>query len=82
MSERECVGDGVFGDGAPDLMPPRVSRGGRRSGVILPGERDSDTALLEAAKATPRRSSIIKVEALVWGGLGSNVGWLRIWSKY
>uniref|UniRef100_W5K3S9 Phosphoinositide phospholipase C n=1 Tax=Astyanax mexicanus TaxID=7994 RepID=W5K3S9_ASTMX len=60
MSDKECVGDGVCGDGAPDLMPPRASRAGRRSGVVLHGERDSDTALLEAAKAAPRRSSIIK----------------------
>uniref|UniRef100_A0A8B9J478 Uncharacterized protein n=1 Tax=Astyanax mexicanus TaxID=7994 RepID=A0A8B9J478_ASTMX len=63
MSDKECVGDGVCGDGAPDLMPPRASRAGRRSGVVLHGERDSDTALLEAAKAAPRRSSIIKVQA-------------------
>ncbi|KAL7881490.1 hypothetical protein AOLI_G00083380 [Acnodon oligacanthus] len=61
MSDRECVGDGVCGDGAPDLVPPRMSRGGRRSGVILQGERDPETALLETAKAAPRRSSIIKM---------------------
>lgn len=52
-------------DGPADCIPPRVSRG-RRSGVILPGVGgggpDSDTILLEAVKAAPRRSSIIKVQ--------------------
>uniref|UniRef100_A0A3Q2QPL6 Uncharacterized protein n=1 Tax=Fundulus heteroclitus TaxID=8078 RepID=A0A3Q2QPL6_FUNHE len=55
---------GLCSDGAPDFIPPRVSRG-RRSGVILPGGGgggpDSDTILLESMKAAPRRSSIIKV---------------------
>ncbi|KAM8748996.1 inactive phospholipase C-like protein 1 [Acanthopagrus schlegelii] len=57
MSERDGYGDG---DGAPDCIPSRASRG-RRSGVILPGgSQDSDTVLLESVKAAPRRSSIIK----------------------
>ncbi|KAJ8352887.1 hypothetical protein SKAU_G00243630 [Synaphobranchus kaupii] len=67
MSERECYGDGLCGDGAPELHPGRASRAGRRSGVILPviersspGCQDSETMLLEAVKAAPRRSSIIK----------------------
>ncbi|KAM4561272.1 inactive phospholipase C-like protein 1 [Fundulus diaphanus] len=63
MSERDGCGDGLCSDGAPDFIPPRVSRG-RRSGVILPGGGgggpDSDTILLESMKAAPRRSSIIK----------------------
>uniref|UniRef100_A0A4W4GWV1 Uncharacterized protein n=1 Tax=Electrophorus electricus TaxID=8005 RepID=A0A4W4GWV1_ELEEL len=62
---RDCYGDGTCGDGAPDFVPPRASRGGRRSGVILPPERESETpeaVLLESVKAAPRRSSIIKVE--------------------
>ncbi|KAG7463925.1 hypothetical protein MATL_G00181820 [Megalops atlanticus] len=67
MSERECYGDGLCGDGAPEFHPGRASRAGRRSGVILPmaersspGGQDSETILLEAVKAAPRRSSIIK----------------------
>ncbi|TNN61870.1 hypothetical protein EYF80_027886 [Liparis tanakae] len=61
MSERDGNGDGLSGDGAPDFIPPRVSRG-RRSGVILPGGgQDADAVLLESVKAAPRRSSIIKV---------------------
>ncbi|KAG9335028.1 hypothetical protein JZ751_006169 [Albula glossodonta] len=70
MSERECYGDGQCGDGAPEFHPGRASRAGRRSGVILPmtersspGGQDSETILLEAVKATPRRSSIIKPRA-------------------
>ncbi|XP_036396075.1 inactive phospholipase C-like protein 1 [Megalops cyprinoides] len=62
MSELECSSDG-----APECRPGRVSRTGRRCGVILPvtrcsspGGQDSDTALLEAVKTAPRRSSIIK----------------------
>ncbi|KAJ8255973.1 hypothetical protein COCON_G00198370 [Conger conger] len=62
MSEREC-----YGDGAPEFRPGRSSRTGRRSGVILPSPRgsspgghDSETSLMEAVKAGPRRSSIIK----------------------
>ncbi|KAJ8396304.1 hypothetical protein AAFF_G00018810 [Aldrovandia affinis] len=67
MSERECYGDGLCGNGAPEFHPGRAPRAGRRSGVILPmaersspGGQDSDTILLEAVKAAPRRSSIIK----------------------
>ncbi|XP_059198706.1 inactive phospholipase C-like protein 1 [Centropristis striata] len=60
MSERDGYGDGLCSDGAPDCPPPRAPRG-RRSGVILPGGgQDSDTILLDAVKAAPRRSSIIK----------------------
>ncbi|XP_069579552.1 inactive phospholipase C-like protein 1 [Brachyistius frenatus] len=59
MSERDEGGDALCGDGAPEYMP-RASRG-RRSGVVLPGGgQDTDTILLESAKAAPRRSSIIK----------------------
>ncbi|KAJ8012620.1 hypothetical protein DPEC_G00044760 [Dallia pectoralis] len=59
MSEPERYGDGLCDDGAPEVIPPRASRSGRRSGVILPGQ-DNDTVLLEAVRAAPRRSSIIK----------------------
>ncbi|XP_014029003.2 inactive phospholipase C-like protein 1 [Salmo salar] len=59
MSEQERYGDGLCDDGAPEIIPPRVSRTGRRSGVILPGQ-DNDTIVLEAVRAAPRRSSIIK----------------------
>uniref|UniRef100_A0A8C8DF27 Uncharacterized protein n=1 Tax=Oryzias sinensis TaxID=183150 RepID=A0A8C8DF27_9TELE len=52
------VGDPA-GDAAPDSVPPRASRG-RRSGVVGP---DPDAVLLEAVKAAPRRSSIIKVKS-------------------
>ncbi|KAJ8415058.1 hypothetical protein AAFF_G00007560 [Aldrovandia affinis] len=62
MSEREC-----HGDGAQEYRPGRASRVGRRSGVILPsarcsspGGQDSETGLMDAVKAAPRRSSIIK----------------------
>lgn len=79
MSERDGFGDGLCSDGAPDCMPPRVSRG-RRSGVILPGGgggQDTDTILLESVKAAPRRSSIIKVNecdncGVLTGCFGSN----------
>ena len=60
MSEQEHYGDGLCDDGAPEIIPPRASRTGRRSGVILPGQ-DNDTIVLEAVRAAPRRSSIIKV---------------------
>ncbi|XP_069052564.1 inactive phospholipase C-like protein 1 [Lepisosteus oculatus] len=68
MSERERPGtaDGLCGDGLPAEPPPaRAQRAGRRSGVAvhLPergGSADPEAALLEAAKAAPRRSSIIK----------------------
>ncbi|KAJ8350466.1 hypothetical protein SKAU_G00255960 [Synaphobranchus kaupii] len=70
MSEREC-----YGDGAPEFHPGRSSRAGRRSGVILPsprcsspGGQDSDTGLMEAVKAAPRRSSIIKDPSVKMGG--------------
>lgn len=72
MSERECYGDELCGEGVPEFPPGRATRAGRRSGVTLPmAERaspvaqDADTALMEAAKAAPRRSSIIKVGAFV-----------------
>uniref|UniRef100_G3P2U7 Phosphoinositide phospholipase C n=1 Tax=Gasterosteus aculeatus aculeatus TaxID=481459 RepID=G3P2U7_GASAC len=55
MSERDGNGDALCGDGAPDFVPPRASRG-RRSGVI----QDTDAILLDSVKAAPRRSSIIK----------------------
>ncbi|KAJ8255244.1 hypothetical protein GJAV_G00202700 [Gymnothorax javanicus] len=67
MSERECLGGGLCADGAPEFHPGRVSRAGRRSGVILPvpersspGCPESETILLETVRAAPRRSSIIK----------------------
>ncbi|KAI9534457.1 hypothetical protein NQZ68_012690 [Dissostichus eleginoides] len=53
-------GDGLCSDGAPEYIPPRVSRG-RRSGVTLPGGGDQDSIILESVRAAPRRSSIIKV---------------------
>ncbi|XP_061579190.1 inactive phospholipase C-like protein 1 [Cololabis saira] len=60
MSERDGCGDGLCGDGAPEFIPPRASRG-RRSGVVPPaGAQDADSVLLESARAAPRRSSIIK----------------------
>uniref|UniRef100_A0A3P8ZJS0 Phosphoinositide phospholipase C n=1 Tax=Esox lucius TaxID=8010 RepID=A0A3P8ZJS0_ESOLU len=59
MSEPERCGDGLCDDGAPEIIPPRASRSGRRSGVVLPGQ-DNDTIVLEAVRAAPRRSSIIK----------------------
>lgn len=52
--------DGVCGDGAPDFIPPRALRAGRRSGVMPLVERD-EAAILESVKSAPRRSSIIKV---------------------
>ncbi|XP_063070218.1 inactive phospholipase C-like protein 1 [Engraulis encrasicolus] len=57
MSER----DSGCGDASPEPLPARSSRG-RRSGVILPtsASPDSESVLLEAVKAAPRRSSIIK----------------------
>ncbi|KAJ8283026.1 hypothetical protein COCON_G00055450 [Conger conger] len=83
MSDRECYGDGLCGDGAPEFHPGRASRAGRRSGVILPvAERSSpggqeSEILLESVKAAPRRSSIIKgpgvwaeflvTRVIIWG---------------
>lgn len=58
--------DGVCGDGAPDFIPPRAHRSGRRSGVMPLVERD-ESAILESVKAAPRRSSIIKVTTQVLG---------------
>lgn len=52
--------DGVCGDGAPDFIPPRAIRSGRRSGVSVPLMERDETAILESVKAAPRRSSIIK----------------------
>ncbi|XP_076011684.1 inactive phospholipase C-like protein 1 [Genypterus blacodes] len=80
MSERDGYGDG---DGAPDCIPPRVSRG-RRSGVILPGGgQDSDIILLESVKAAPRRSSIIKDPSVqkVGGGRKKTVSFSSIPSE-
>lgn len=72
MSEQERYGDGLCDDGAPEIIPPRASRTGRRSGVILPGQ-DNDTIVLEAVRAAPRRSSIIKVRYMSY-----LKGWLRL----
>lgn len=58
-----CEREESAGDAAPDSVPPRASRG-RRSGVVGP---DPDAVLLEAVKAAPRRSSIIKVSRLSSG---------------
>lgn len=60
MSDREGCGEGLCSDGVADCIQPRAS-GARRSGVILAGGQDTDTAPLEPVKAAPRRSSIIKV---------------------
>ncbi|XP_048868648.1 inactive phospholipase C-like protein 1 [Brienomyrus brachyistius] len=67
MSERECYGDELCGEGVPEFHPGRAARAGRRSGVTLPmAERaspvapDTEATLMEAVKAAPRRSSIIK----------------------
>ncbi|KAI4796811.1 hypothetical protein KUCAC02_026738 [Chaenocephalus aceratus] len=56
-------GDGLCSDGAPEFIPPRVSRG-RRSGVTFPGGGDQDSIILESVRAAPRRSSIIKLSLL------------------
>lgn len=59
----ESYEDGVCGDGAPDFIPPRAIRSGRRSGLSVPLVERDEAALLESVKAAPRRSSIIKVMA-------------------
>lgn len=55
--------DTASGDAAPVASGGRMRD--RRSGVALPSAAgvpaDSEAGLLEAARATPRRSSIIKV---------------------
>lgn len=55
--------EGVPGDGG--AAAPAGRWRDRRSGVVLPGAAgtpaDGEAGLLEAARATPRRSSIIKV---------------------
>uniref|UniRef100_A0A1A7XCD9 Phosphoinositide phospholipase C n=1 Tax=Iconisemion striatum TaxID=60296 RepID=A0A1A7XCD9_9TELE len=81
MSERDGCGDGLSSDGAPDCIPPRAPRG-RRSGVILPGQ-DTDSILLETAKAAPRRSSIIKDPSVqkVGGGRKKTVSFSSIPSE-
>ncbi|XP_016398398.1 inactive phospholipase C-like protein 1 isoform X2 [Sinocyclocheilus rhinocerous] len=56
----ESYEDGVCGDGAPDFIPPRAIRSGRRSGLSVPLVERDEAALLESVKAAPRRSSIIK----------------------
>lgn len=71
MSEREESA----GDAAPDFIPPRASRG-RRSGVVLPAGPDPDAVLLEAVKAAPRRSSIIKVKSHLSSGAPALRPWL------
>lgn len=64
----ESYEDGVCGDGAPDFIPPRAIRSGRRSGVTVPLVERDEAVLLESVKTAPRRSSIIKViaEARLW----------------
>lgn len=69
--------DGAPGDGG--AVAPAGRWRDRRSGVVLPGTAgapaDSEAGLLEAARATPRRSSIIKVsEAGPAAGAGAGVG--------
>lgn len=59
----ESYEDGVCGDGAPDFIPPRAIRSGRRSGLSVPLVERDEAALIESVKAGPRRSSIIKVIA-------------------
>ncbi|XP_026073701.1 inactive phospholipase C-like protein 1 [Carassius auratus] len=56
----ESYEDGVCGDGAPDFIPPRAVRSGRRSGVSVSLVERDEAALLESVKTAPRRSSIIK----------------------
>nr|XP_035963091.1 inactive phospholipase C-like protein 1 [Halichoerus grypus] len=64
-----CEDDPRVGPDAASGEGVAVAPGGRwrdrRSGVALPGAAgapaDSEAGLLEAARATPRRSSIIKV---------------------
>uniref|UniRef100_A0A8C7MER5 Phosphoinositide phospholipase C n=1 Tax=Oncorhynchus kisutch TaxID=8019 RepID=A0A8C7MER5_ONCKI len=82
MSEQERYGDGLCDDGAPEIIPPRASRTGRRSGVILPGQ-DNDTIVLEAVRAAPRRSSIIKDPSVhkVAGGRKKTVSFSSIPSE-
>lgn len=70
--------DGASGDGVAAALGSR-SRD-RRSGVVLPvaagAPADSEAGLLEAARATPRRSSIIKVsEAAPPRERGCGCGW-------
>lgn len=59
-----AAADAAAGDAAPAAASGGRMRD-RRSGVALPGAAgvpgDSEAGLLEAARATPRRSSIIKV---------------------
>lgn len=71
--------DAAFGDAAPAASGGRMRD--RRSGVALPGAAgvpaDTEAGLLEAARATPRRSSIIKVSgASAAQSLGKGVGWV------
>lgn len=71
--------DAASGDTAPAASGGRMRD--RRSGVALPGSAgvpaDSEAGLLEAARATPRRSSIIKVSgAAATQSLGMGVGWV------
>lgn len=71
--------DAASGDAAPEASGGRMRD--RRSGVALPGNAgvpaDSEAGLLEAARATPRRSSIIKVSgATAARSLGLGVGWV------
>lgn len=69
--------DAASGDAAPAVSGGRMRD--RRSGVALPGAAgapgDSEAGLLEAARATPRRSSIIKVSgAAAAQSMGVGVG--------
>lgn len=67
--------DGAPGDGA---AAPAGRWRDRRSGVVLPGgagaPADGDAGLLEAARATPRRSSIIKVSEAAPPRAGAGAG--------
>lgn len=70
--------EGVPGDGG--AAAPAGRWRDRRSGVVLPGAAgtpaDGEAGLLEAARATPRRSSIIKVsEAGPAAGAGGGGAW-------
>ncbi|XP_066543926.1 inactive phospholipase C-like protein 1 [Amia ocellicauda] len=58
MSGREPCADGLCGEGHRE-QPPGL-RAGRRRGVIVPGGGDPEATLIEAVRAAPRRSSIIK----------------------
>ncbi|XP_056098112.1 inactive phospholipase C-like protein 1 [Rhinichthys klamathensis goyatoka] len=79
----ESYEDGVCGDGAPDFIPPRAIRSGRRSGVTVPLVERDEAALLESVKMAPRRSSIIKDPSVakVSGGRKKTVSFSSIPSE-